>query len=165
MKEPMRNRFLFVLIPLLVLLLLLPFTDYGQRILMSSAEPANREDFFETLPPAAPESEPEQVPVPSSVAKASDFIGEYMLISVSGDGNDISDEDLTLIRNLGIPLSLVIREDGSARLEIFDETTDLIWAGTCLFEPETLKQYLFHYDDGILRLSEGGLIFLFKKTE
>ena len=88
-----------------------------------------------------------------------------MLISVSEDGNDISDEDLTMIRNLGIPLSLVIREDGSARLEIFDETTELIWAGTCLFEPGTMKQYLLQYEDGILRLREGGITFLFRKAE
>ncbi len=40
MNNMTRNRLLAILLPLLILLLLLPFTEYGHRILAEAAEPA-----------------------------------------------------------------------------------------------------------------------------
>ena len=163
MNDMQRKRFLFILIPLLLLFLLLPFTGFGRGMLVQVSEPANQEGPSEV---SSAEQEPEARPdpEPAPAAKTPDFIGEYALTSVSGNGDDIREEDLALIRSLGIPLSLVIWEDGTARLEVFDEAKYLIWAGSCLFEPDSLEQYLFHYQDGFLILHEDNLTFLFEKT-
>ncbi len=164
-----RNRLLAVLLPLLVLLLLLPFTEYGHRILAEAAVPANREDAPHPLPSVEtdpePVSDPEPEPDSSPVNPVPDFVGEYELISISGAVSDIRDEDLALIRSLGIPLSLTIHENGSACLEIFDEAKDLVWAETCLLENGGTKRYSFHYREGYLTLQEDDLLFIFKKTE
>ena len=161
MRSSAGTRILSVLIPLLVLLLLLPFTDYGQSILKLAAEPANREELLAVPPPPAPE--PEAEPEPSPAVVPPDFVGEYVLISVSGGGDDISEEDLARIRGLGIPLSLVIREDGSAQLEIFDETTKLFWTDGVLSEQDGSGHCSFLFEDGRLTLTEDEAIFLFEK--
>ena len=160
----MRWKTLFILLPLLMLLLLLPFTEYGQNILLLLTEPANREDFLNNMSTVTSETKPTPKTETSSAFKAPEFVGEYTLVSVTGEGDDIRDEDLALIRRLGIPLSLVIREDGSAQLDIFDHSEKPIWAGHSLFEPDGNSQYRFHYKNGRLALRQGEISLLFEKT-
>ncbi len=169
MNNMTRNRLLAILLPLLILLLLLPFTEYGHRILAEAAEPANREDSLHPLPSVETDPEPlsasEPEPDSSPVNPVPDFVGDYGLISISGAVSDIRDEDLALIRSLGIPLSLTIHEDGIACLEIFDEAKDLVWTETCLLDNGGAQQYPFQYTDGLLTVQEDDLLFIFKKTE
>lgn len=160
----MRWKILFVFLPLLMLLLLLPFTEYGQSILSLLTKPANREDFLSITSAVTPKPEPTPRSDPFSAAKTPDFVGEYNLVSISGDGDDIQDEDLALIRSLGIPLSLIIQEDGYAQLDIFDRSEKLVWAGHSLFEPDGSSQYRFRYKSGLLTLRQDELSMIFEKT-
>ena len=92
-----------------------------------------------------------------------DFIGTYRLIHIESPDAEISDEDLALIDRLGIPLSLVLSADGTAKLQIFDLNEDLVWDGTAmsLFSSDTVAA--FSFADGILTVTENGSLMQFQK--
>ena len=92
-----------------------------------------------------------------------DYVGSFFLIHMEGMPNPVSDGDLARIHELGIPLSLVIRDDGTAKLEIFDTAADLTWdqESMTLIGPDGAVS--FSWSEGLLTLREDESLLLFQQ--
>lgn len=145
----MRRSFLSMIASMfLILLLLIPFTEYGQNLQHYFFEKANygRE-------PILISPKPEQSVYHRPVAE--ELPGTYCLVSYFADKTPISDDQLEQIRKLGIPLRLELYEDGSAEMEIFDRRTVMNFdVANLQFITET-GHIPFFYMDGVLVILEG----------
>ena len=92
-----------------------------------------------------------------------DYVGSFFLIHMEGMPDPVSDGDLARIHELGIPLSLVIRDDGTAKLEIFDTAADLTWdqESMTLISPDGAVS--FSCSEGLLTIREDGSLLLFQQ--
>ena len=116
----MKNRTLFYLLffQVIALILLFPYTPKGEEFMANYFPSVNlREE--ELIPPPTPAPTPAPSPTPAPVPLTAFYtgIGEelpgyYDLVSLRTEGGEFSDELLTRLRQLGMPMILELREDG-----------------------------------------------------
>ena len=84
-------------------------------------------------------------------------------MSIRTENDEFSDGLLLRLRQLGVPMILELKEDGSALLGIFDQAIALdLDAGRMLVFSEG-KAIPFFYLDGQLRIQDGNLNMIFEK--
>ena len=125
------------------------------------------EELIPTPSPTPPEPiSPPPTPVPLSLFYTeigTDLPGYYDLVSIRTENDEFSDGLLLRLRQLGVPMILELKEDGSALLGIFDQAIALdLDAGRMLVFSEG-KAIPFFYLYGQLRLQDGNLNMIFEK--
>lgn len=168
----MKNRmllFYLLFFLLTALTLLFPDTPKGEEFMANYFPSVNlREE--ELIPPPTPAPTPAPSPTPAPVPLTAFYtgIGEelpgyYDLVSLRTEGGEFSDELLTRLRQLGMPMILELREDGSGVLGIFDQAIALkLDAGSMLVFSEG-KTMPFFYLDGRLRVQDGTQFMIFER--
>lgn len=100
---------------------------------------------------------------------AKNFIGTWELSGMESEGEVMSEDDMALMKGLGIDFSLTFEEDGTAKLVLAGEEAKMgTWeakdATTCEItidgEPQAVKLV-----DGVLTLEAEGAKAMFKKTD
>ena len=157
----MKKRVLAAAVILLLVLLLLAalfFTAEGHRVIRMLFPSANLNENLILLP-----GNSEEEPPAYTTSLSNELPGVYLLLSVRSHDLELSDEDLAAIRSLGVPMKLVLSEDGSAALTIFDLNLSLTCDADRMllrFGPEVCS---FFYQDGRLTLWEDGTRLIFEK--
>ena len=167
----MKNRTLFYLLffQLLALTLLFPYTPRGEEF-MSNYFPSGNFREEELIPPPTPAPTPAPSPTPAPVPLTAFYtgIGEelpgyYDLVSLRTEGDEFSDILLTRLRQLGMPMILELREDGSAILGIFDQAIALEMDTEKMLAFSEGKTLPFFYLDGRLRIQDGMQFMIFER--
>ena len=167
----MKNRTLFYLLffQLIALTLLFPYTPRGEEFMANYFPSGNlREEELIPPPTPAPTSPPSPPPTPVPLSGFCTEIGAvlpgyYDLISIRTVDDEFSDALLARLRQLGMPMILELREDGSAVLGIFDRAIALeLDAGRMQVFSEG-KTMPFFYLDGRLRVQDGEQFMIFER--
>lgn len=167
----MKNRTLFYLLffQLIALTLLFPYTPKGEEFMANYFPSVNlREE--ELIPPPTPAPTPVPAPTLTPVPLTAFYTeigaelpGYYDLVSLRTEGGEFSDELLARLHQLGMPMILELREDGSGVLGIFDQAIALkLDAGSMLVFSEG-KTMPFFYLDGRLRVQDGAQFMIFER--
>ena len=166
----MKNRTLFYLLffQLLALTLLFPYTPRGEEFMANYFPSGNfREEELIPPPPApTPPPSPTPTPVPLSgffTGIGTELPGYYDLVSLRTEGGEFSDELLTRLRQLGMPMILELREDGSGVLGIFDQAIALTLDTEKMLAFSEGKTLPFFYLDGRLRVQDGTQFMIFER--
>lgn len=168
----MKNRmllFYLLFFLLTALTLLFPDTPKGEEFMANYFPSVNlREE--ELIPPPTPAPTPAPSPTPAPVPLTAFYtgIGEelpgyYDLVSLRTEGDEFSDKLLTRLRQLGMPMILELREDGSAILGIFDQAIALEMDTEKMLAFSEGKTLPFFYLDGRLRIQDGTLFMIFER--
>ena len=90
--------------------------------------------------------------------------GYYILEAVSEDGEELHFEELGIDKNEAF---LLLNEDGTAVLCLFDELTDLTWRNNQLrpVEGENTEPVSFTLEDKLLRFESDGTVLTFKLSK
>lgn len=151
----------------LTLLLLFPYTPYGQEVMKVLFPSGNlAESSFLTFPAPEGSGSPlsEGVPLSSYCADLTrDLPGSYTLISLRDDSGEFSDDLLMELRARGIPMLLVLRDDGTASLRIFDESRDITFREDAMLLLDEGNRLPFFYFDGRLTIADGSNYMVFQK--
>lgn len=87
------------------------------------------------------------------------FIGTWEIQSMEQDGESMSEEDLAMMRELGLSVYLVLNEDGTGSIEMFGEALEGTWeaknatTGTFTAEDQTVDMTL---EGGTLTMTQEG---------
>lgn len=168
----MKNRmllFYLLFFLLTALTLLFPDTPKGEEFMANYFPSVNlREE--ELIPPPTPAPTPAPSPTPAPVPLTAFYtgIGEelpgyYDLVSLRTEGDEFSDKLLTRLRQLGMPMILELREDGSAILGIFDQAIALEMDTEKMLAFSEGKTLPFFYLDGRLRIQDGTQFMIFER--
>ena len=167
----MKNRTMLYLLffQLIALTLLFPYTPKGEQFMQQLFPQGNlrEEELIPTPSPTPPEPiSPPPTPVPLSLFYTeigTDLPGYYDLVSIRTENDEFSDGLLSRLQQLGVPMILELRGDGSAVLGIFDQAIalDLDTGRMLVFSGG--KTIPFFYLDGQLRVQDGNLNMIFKK--
>ena len=165
----MKNRTLFYLLffQLIALTLLFPYTPKGEAFMEKYFLPGNlREE--ELLPPPTPTPAPAPTPTPIPLTAfyteiGAELPGYYDLISIRTVDDEFSDELLARLRQLGMPMILELREDGSAVLGIFDRAIALELDSGRMQVFSEGKTMPFFYLNGRLRVQDGEQFMIFER--
>lgn len=167
--------FYLLLFPLIALTLLFPRMAEGAAFMEKHFPPVNlREKELIPTPSPTPEETPsptpEEAPSPTPVPLSSfytgigaELAGYYDLVSIRTEEEEFSDELLARLRQLGMPMILELRVDGSGVLGIFDQAIALEVDADSMqvfFEGKTMP---FFYLDGRLRIQDGSRYMLFER--
>ena len=167
----MKNRTLFYLLffQVIALILLFPYTPKGEEFMANYFPSVNLRDE-ELIPPPTPAPTPAPSPTPAPVPLTAFYtgIGEelpgyYDLVSLRTEGGEFSDELLTRLRQLGMPMILELREDGSGVLGIFDQAIALTLDTENMLAFSEGKTLPFFYLDGRLRIQDGMQFMIFER--
>ena len=167
----MKNRTLFYLLffQLIALTLLFPYTPRGEEF-MANYFPSGNLREEELLPPPTPAPTPSPSPPPTPVPLSgfytelgAELPGYYDLVSLRTEDDEFSDELLARLRQLGMPMILELREDGSAVLGIFDRAIALTLDTEKMLAFSEGKTLPFFYLDGRLRVQDGTQFMIFER--
>ena len=166
----MKNRTLFYLLffQLLALTLLFPYTPRGEEFMSNYFPSVNLREEELIPPPPAPTPPPSPTPTPVPLSGFYTGIGEelpgyYDLVSLRTEGGEFSDELLTRLRQLGMPMILELREDGSGVLGIFDQAIALTLDTEKMLAFSEGKTLPFFYLEGRLRIQDGTQFMIFER--
>lgn len=84
-----------------------------------------------------------------------DLVGHYEISHMEGAENDVSDEELALMKSLGMIVSLDMYEDGRAILTIFDETIDMTYDLDSKVVVLNEQECMFRWSNNVFELVEG----------
>ncbi|WP_418831866.1 hypothetical protein [Paraeggerthella sp.] len=96
------------------------------------------------------------------------FVGTWKLVSSSGDGEAISEQDLALMESMGMSVTLTLSENEKAALSIFGESVEGTWQAkgadkaSLTLQGETGDMTLAN---GKLTMSSAGATMTFEKGE
>ena len=167
----MKNRtllFYLLFFLLTALTLLFPDTPKGEEFMANYFPSVNLREEELIPPPPAPTPPPSPPPTPVPLSRfytelGAELPGYYDLVSLRTEDDEFSDELLTRLRQLGMPMILELREDGSGVLGIFDHAIALkLDAGSMLVFSEG-KTMPFFYLDGRLRVQDGTQFMIFER--
>ncbi len=167
----MKNRTLFYLLffQLLALTLLFPYTPRGEEF-MANYFPSGNLREEELIPPPTPAPTPPPSPPPTPVPLSrfytelgAELPGYYDLVSLHTEDDEFSDELLARLRQLGMPMILELREDGTAILGIFDRAIALELDAGRMQVFSVGKTMPFFYLDGRLRIQDGEQFMIFER--
>lgn len=166
----MKNRTLFYLLffQLLALTLLFPYTPKGEEFTVNYFPSVNLREEELIPPPPAPTPPPSPTPTPVPLSGfytgiGTELPGYYDLVSLRTEGGEFSDELLTRLRQLGMPMILELREDGSGVLGIFDQAIALTLDTEKMLAFSEGKTLPFFYLDGRLRVQDGTQFMIFER--
>ena len=171
-----------ILCLLAALLLLLPCTPYGKNLVQDIFPSVNfrEESLLSSRPgsgqpdPASPGASLPQEEAPDirdaeedrdiyTTVLLEELPGEYLLVTLFTPEETIPEDTLSAIHRIGIPLRLTIREDGSAELQIFDQSSVLqLDLGSLQLTADGV-QLPFFYHAGRLTVQEGRSYLVFEK--
>ena len=132
----MKKLFWILLLPVIVLLAVLLLVI--PRIAVQTVDPV-----FE-LPDEDGEETVYVLPFKDELA------GEYVLTALSSDELSLTESDLAPLRERGIPLGIMLGNDGTASLSVFDTRIDLAVDPDAMLLTGSGQSYPFFYKDGIL---------------
>ena len=100
-------------------------------------------------------------------AGAGACVGEWNLVSMSADGESVGAEELAQFEEMGLKISLSVKEDGDAILSFFGEDEEGTWkdsSGGCTLEMsgESIPAAVA---DGFLTIKQDGAEVTFTKSE
>lgn len=166
----MKNRTLFYLLffQVIALILLFPYTPKGEEFMANYFPSVNLREEELIPPPPAPTPPPSPTPTPVPLSGfytgiGTELPGYYDLVSLRTEGGEFSDELLTRLRQLGMPMILELREDGSGVLGIFDQAIALKMETERMLVFSEGKTLPFFYLDGRLRVQDGTQFMIFER--
>ena len=166
----MKNRTLFYLLffQVIALILLFPYTPKGEEFMANYFPSVNLREEELIPPPPAPTPAPSPTPAPVPLTAfytgiGTELPGYYDLVSLRTEGGEFSDELLTRLRQLGMPMILELREDGSGVLGIFDQAIALTLDTEKMLAFSEGKTLPFFYLDGRLRIQDGMQFMIFER--
>ena len=166
----MKNRTLFYLLffQVIALILLFPYTPKGEEFMANYFPSVNLREEELIPPPPAPTPPPSPTPTPVPLSGfytgiGTELPGYYDLVSLRTEGGEFSDELLTRLRQLGMPMILELREDGSGVLGIFDQAIALTLDTEKMLAFSEGKTLPFFYLDGRLRIQDGTQFMIFER--
>ena len=166
----MKNRTLFYLLffQVIALILLFPYTPKGEEFMANYFPSVNLREEELIPPPPAPTPPPSPTPTPVPLSGfytgiGTELPGYYDLVSIRTEGGEFSDELLTRLRQLGMPMILELREDGSGVLGIFDQAIALKMETERMLVFSEGKTLPFFYLDGRLRVQDGTQFMIFER--
>ena len=166
----MKNRTLFYLLffQVIALILLFPYTPKGEEFMANYFPSVNLREQELIPPPPAPTPPPSPTPTPVPLSGfftgiGTELPGYYDLVSLRTEGGEFSDELLTRLRQLGMPMILELREDGSGVLGIFDQAIALTLDTEKMLAFSEGKTLPFFYLDGRLRVQDGTQFMIFER--
>ena len=166
----MKNRTLFYLLffQVIALTLLFPYTPKGEEFMANYFPSVNLREEELIPPPPAPTPPPFPTPTPVPLSGyyteiGTELPGYYDLVSIRTEGGEFSDELLTRLRQLGMPMILELREDGSGVLGIFDQAIALTLDTEKMLAFSEGKTLPFFYLDGRLRIQDGTQFMIFER--
>ena len=168
----MKNRmllFYLLFFLLTALTLLFPDTPKGEEFMEKYFPPGNlREEELLPTPTPVPTQAPSPPPTPVLLTAfyteiGTELPGYYDLVSLRTEGGEFSDELLTRLRQLGMPMILELREDGSGVLGIFDQAIALTLDTEKMLAFSEGKTLPFFYLDGRLRIQDGTQFMIFER--
>ena len=167
----MKNRTLFYLLffQLIALTLLFPYTPKGEAFMENYFPSVNlREEELIPPPTPAPTLPPSPTPTPVPLSGfftgiGTELPGYYDLVSLRTEDDEFSDELLARLRQLGMPMILELREDGSGVLGIFDQAIALTLDTEKMLVFSEGKTMPFFYLDGRLRVQDGTQFMIFER--
>lgn len=113
------------------------------------------------VPPAeTPAAEEEALPV---LSLKEELPGEYVLTALFSDELRLSEPNLTALRERGVPLTLTVRDDGTASMSIFDTRTELAADFDAMFFLADGHPFPFFYQNGSLTVWDSGSRAVFMK--
>ncbi len=97
------------------------------------------------------------------------FVGDWKLVAMESENEEdsVSAEDLALMEEMGLSISLEVKEDGKASMTMFDEPMEGTWKAdgknlTFTFEGESLPGTL---EGDELSFTQDDMRMVFKKTD
>ena len=167
----MKNRmllFYLLFFLLTALTLLFPDTPKGEEFMANYFPSVNLREEELIPPPPAPTPPPSPPPTPVPLSRfytelGAELPGYYDLVSLRTEDDEFSDELLTRLRQLGMPMILELREDGSGVLGIFDQAIALTLDTEKMLAFSEGKTLPFFYLDGRLRVQDGTQFMIFER--
>ena len=167
----MKNRmllFYLLFFLLTALTLLFPDTPKGEEFMANYFPSVNLREEELIPPPPAPTPPPSPPPTPVPLSRfytelGAELPGYYDLVSLRTEDDEFSDELLTRLRQLGMPMILELREDGSGVLGIFDQAIALTLDTEKMLAFSEGKTLPFFYLDGRLRIQDGTQFMIFER--
>ena len=92
-----------------------------------------------------------------------DLPGVYVLTALFSDELRLTESELSVLRERGIPLTLTIRDDGAVSLLIFDMQTELRADFDAMFFLADGHPYPFFFQNGSLTVWDSGSRAVFEK--
>lgn len=120
-----------------------------------------------------PTEEPAETPKPADDAESlgnaeniakKDVVGSYEILSMSGAENDVSDEDLELMKGLGLVVTLDVYDDGEAIMDVFGEEIAMTYDMDRLVVTLKGMECAFTYENKLFELVEGDSTMVFTKV-
>ena len=90
--------------------------------------------------------------------------GIYALVEITSPEFSLSADELAAIRNLGIPLQLMLSADGSAVMTVFDLKTEMVCDTDSMLFRTGDENLFFFYQKGTLTIVDGENRMVFEKT-
>ena len=138
----------FFLAPLAALVLIIPrFISHTEELVFDP-------------PVEVPAAEEEALPV---FSLKDDLPGVYVLTALFSDELRLTESELSVLRERGIPLTLTIRDDGAVSLLIFDMQTELRADFDAMFFLADGHPYPFFFQNGSLTVWDSGSRAVFEK--
>ena len=143
--------------PLLISALFL--TALTAFILIILHMPVHTED----LPSLSPAETPAEAGAFPVFSLKEDLPGEYALTALFSDELRLTESELTVLCDRGVPLALTLRGDGTAALSVFDARIELEVNDASMFFCLGGQTFPFFYQDGMLTIWDSGSRVVFKK--
>lgn len=121
---------------------------------------SHTEELVFNPPTEAPAAEEEEPPV---LSLKDDLPGEYALTALFSEDLRLTASELGILRERGIPLTLTIRDDGTASLLIFDTQAELRADFDAMFFLADGHPLPFFFQDGRLTVWDSGSRAVFEK--
>jgi len=97
-------------------------------------------------------------------ATPANIAGKYEIEKVeSRDDNNLSDDDLRQMQSLGMTITLDVREDGTATMDIFGQSTDITYDTESMTMNVGGDEVPFSYKRGKLQIEQNGSTMIFAK--
>ena len=95
---------------------------------------------------------------------AKDIVGTYEIVSVEGEDNSLSADDIEQMKDMDLTMTLDVRDDATAVMDVFGEKTEITYdLGDKTMEIDGQK-VPFTYEDKQLEIKQNGSVMIFKKT-
>lgn len=103
----------------------------------------------------------------SSSGPSDACVGEWDLVSMTAEGESVGEDELAQFEEMGLKISLSVKEDGAATLSFFGEDEVGTWtesAGGCTLKMSS-EEIPAQVSDGILSIEQEGAQVTFSKAQ
>ncbi len=97
--------------------------------------------------------------------KKAQIVGTYDLVSASGSGINFTEKEINAMKALGMSATLVVREDGTASMDVYGEKLELTYDLNKMVFTAEGSDAKFTFDGSRISFSEDGTTLVFEKRK